>query len=442
MKIAWFTPYNPHSAIGHYSEAITRELAKTNEIVIYASDAPRATPPGSPRVIALGDGPHDSQPGDLHRFDQIVYNMGDHYGHHCRIYEVLRQRPGIVVLHDLVMRDFFRGYYLTKHKDPHALACHLAYSEGAEAGPMVRAVRHGRHVEDMDDPLRLKFPMFKSVLHRCLGVVVHSEYTRARVAAACPAPVEKLDFPLFGPAVPHARAAPAPRAPHTDRVRLLTFGHLNHNKQIHTVIDCIAASDCLRANVEYTIVGQGSHEFVGQLQKAIKRNGLSDAVRLAGRLSDDGLWDMLARTDVVVNLRNPHCGESSASLLDALLAGAATVVWNHGFYAEFPDDVVCKISSSDELQHSLERLCRDPKLRARMGDEARRHALARFDTAVFCQRFLAFAEVVRYSQPVLALTDLLSDRLLEFGLQPPNDLPARLARELGLMTGAKAGALS
>ena len=40
MRIAWFTPFNPNSAIGHYSETVVQELAKTDDVVIYASDAP------------------------------------------------------------------------------------------------------------------------------------------------------------------------------------------------------------------------------------------------------------------------------------------------------------------------------------------------------------------------------------------------------------------
>jgi hypothetical protein len=152
-------------------------------------------------------------------------------------------------------------------------------------------------------------------------------------------------------------------------------------------------------------------------------------------LSDHELWRQLTRADLVVNLRNPHMGESSATLLNALFAGAATLVWNHGCYAEFPDDIVHKISSEDDLTLALERLCRDRPLRERMGSNARRHALARFDTAVFCQRFRDFADEVRSARPVLALTDLLSDRLLEFGTRPPNGLVERLAGEVAALAG-------
>ena len=52
--------------------------------------------------------------------------------------------------------------------DPDGLARHLLYSEGPEAEPMARAIREGRHVEVPDDPLRLRFPLFKSALQGIL----------------------------------------------------------------------------------------------------------------------------------------------------------------------------------------------------------------------------------------------------------------------------------
>ncbi len=59
-----------------------------------------------------------------------------------------------------------------------------------------------------------------------------------------------------------------------------------------------------------------------------------------------------------------------------------------------------------------------------MGREAHGHALDRFDTGDFCRRLRAFLEEVRSVRPVLALTDLLFDRLLEFGLRLPMDCPS------------------
>ncbi len=414
MRIAWFTPFGPHSAIGHYSETVVGELTKTDDVVVYASDAPRASHVGPARVIALEDGRYEAVLRELKGFDAVVYNMGNHLLNHKRIYEVLSRHPGVVVLHDLVLRDFFFGYSLQEERAPFAPARPCG-----------------------DDPVHLRHPMFESALHRCEGVIVHSEYSRARVAGAVAAPVKKLDFPMFGPAAKRAARddgrESASRA--AGKVRLLTFGVLVPNKQVHAVLAVLAASDFLRRHAEYTIVGEGDDGYVCRLRREIDRHGLSGCVRLTGRLTDDRLWQLLAQADVVVNLRNPHFGESSASLLDALLAGAASIVWDHGYYTEFPDDVVCKISSESDLKHALERLCRDEGLRLRMGREARRHALDRFDTGNFCRRLRAFLEEVRSVRPVLALTDLLSDRLLEFGLRPPDGLPERLAAEVAALTG-------
>jgi glycosyltransferase involved in cell wall biosynthesis len=454
MKIAWFTPFNAHSAIGHYSEAVVTELAKTDEVVLYASDAPRASHVGPAAVVALGEGGIDGVLRELKSCDVAVYNMGNHMPYHKHIYEVLMRHPGVVVLHDLVLRDFFFGYFLQEKRAPLTLARQMVYGEGPEAENMARSFLIGRHSEAPDDPIRLRFPMFRSALHRCEGVIVHSEYSRGRVAAAVSAPVAKLDFPLFGPAAVRLGARGEGRGASNDqdsddnrtddsslaprKVRLLTFGVLVPNKQVHAVVAGIASSEFLRRHVEYVVVGEGEAAYVARLRLEIERHGLTRTVRLTGRLSDERLLDLLAHADVVVNLRNPHFGESSASLLDALLTGAPSIVWDHGYYAEFPDDVVCKVSSESDLKAALERLCRDADLRQRMGRQARAHALARFNTAAFCQGLREFLVKVRSGRPVLALTDLVSDRLLEFGPRPPDGLPERLAAEIAAMAGEAA----
>ena len=406
-----------------------------DEVVVFAPAA--GSPPrtdGGP-VETVGDGPHDDLLQTLQGCDAVVYNMGDHHFNHKMVYEASMRHPGIVILHDLVLRGFFRGYDVQQRRDPDGLTRHVLYNEEPANAPTSWMARQRRRREIMDDEACLDFPMFKSALRRCLGVIVHSEYSRERVAAATSAPVVMLDFPPHGPCVTHAHETPTPPSCRSGRTRLLTFGVLNPNKLIHKVIEQIGQNSYLRANVTYTVVGEGEDDYVQRLRDAVSAYDLSNIVCLAGRLSDRELWRQLTQADLVVNLRNPHYGETSGSLLNALFAGAAIMVWNHGCYAEFPDDVVHKISSEEELPRALERLCRDRPHRQRLGSNARRHALTRFDAAGYCQRFRDFADEVRSAQPVLALTDLLSDRLLEFGTRPPNGLVERLAGEVAALAG-------
>ena len=67
--------------------------------------------------------------------DVVVYNMGNHYYNHKMVYEAAIRHPGIVILHDLVLRDFFRGYHLQQRHDPDGLARHVLYNEGPSDGP-------------------------------------------------------------------------------------------------------------------------------------------------------------------------------------------------------------------------------------------------------------------------------------------------------------------
>src|SRR6202035_1766368 len=112
MKIAWFTPFGPRSAIGNYSEAIVDKLAEKHTVTVYAPCGGDGREPRATRH-PLGRLPEDADEqllAGLARFDALVYNMGDYFPYHHSIYEVLLRRPGVVVLHDLVMRDFFFGY--------------------------------------------------------------------------------------------------------------------------------------------------------------------------------------------------------------------------------------------------------------------------------------------------------------------------------------------
>jgi glycosyltransferase involved in cell wall biosynthesis len=431
MKIAWFTPFNPRSAIGHYSSAIVEHLARTEAVTVFASEldlahAPRPSRQPVVRMPAVVDRPFLDR---LAGFDVIVYNMGNYTPYHQAIFELAPVVPGVVILHDVVLRDFFFGYCYTPGQDPASLARLLGYSHGPLGELQGRDILAERHQERLEDPARLQLPLFRPALRRSLGVIVHSEYARERVQETCSSPVLKLDFPIYGPVQAQAPARPRNR-PGSGRVRLLTFGVLNPNKLVHATLAAIGSNPFLRANVTFQVIGETTDSYRRTLDEFIRRYGLGEIVELLGYRSDEELRELLLHADIVVNLRNPHLGESSGSLLSSLVAGVPTVVWNHGFYAEFPDDVVCKINSEAELGPRLEQLVRDPAGRQQLGSIGRTHALGRFNVETFCERFLGFAEEVTSYRPVLLLTDRVSDCLVEFGADASHELARVMAREV------------
>src|SRR5688500_13368020 len=174
MRIAWFTPYAPKSAIGHYSEAVVRALAGADDVTVFApqgrpGEAPRA---GPVPVVVLPPTPAPALLDQLGGYDLLVYNIGNYLGYHLPIYEVAVRRPGVVVLHDLVLWDFFLEYFYAHRADPDGFVRYLEYAHGPAAAAVGRDVIAGRRVPGIDDPARLEYPLFKPALHRALGVVV------------------------------------------------------------------------------------------------------------------------------------------------------------------------------------------------------------------------------------------------------------------------------
>jgi glycosyltransferase involved in cell wall biosynthesis len=436
VRIAWFTPFSPRSAIGHYSEVIVDHLARQHRVTLFvpSDDGDEAPRPTAHPLVVIPDLPTDAIVGALDRFDAVVYNMGNFPRYHLAVYETAVRHPGVVVLHDLVMRDFFIALTRDLLGRPDLFPALLRYAHGPEAEAHGRDVLAGRAAE-WEDPRRLAYPLFLPTLRGAVGAVVHSAYAFGRVRELTPLPLARLDFPLFGPARQLAAAPVHPPRPADAPVRVLTFGVVNGNKLIHTTIDAIARSPLLRDRVRFEVIGGGDKRYAAKLEEQVRRHRLDGVVTLAGWQPDDRLQAALAGSDVVVNLRNPHTGESSASLLDALVAGVPTVVWDHGFYAEFPDDVVVKVKAEAELRPALERLVGDADLRTRMGRAAREHAVRRFDTAAYCDGLVAFLEEAFTAAPLSRLADRAGDVLTELGCTPEDEAARRVGREIARWAG-------
>jgi hypothetical protein len=77
---------------------------------------------------------------------------------------------------------------------------------------------------------------------------------------------------------------------------------------------------------------------------------------------------------VLVNLRSPTMGETSAMVVRALSLGKPLVVSDVGWFSELPDEVAVKVPVDEGetagLVHALERLAGDPVYRERMGKAA------------------------------------------------------------------------
>ena len=122
MKIAWFTPFGVSSAIGSYSQEIVESLVLRDEVTLFVSNGDIAgldvRKTGVP-IVGFDEASLSQTCDRIRDFDIVVYNMGDYFHYHELPFLTKARVPGIVVLHDVVMRDFYRGYcdlYLNEYK--------------------------------------------------------------------------------------------------------------------------------------------------------------------------------------------------------------------------------------------------------------------------------------------------------------------------------------
>jgi len=101
MKIAWFTPFNKKNTIAKYSESVAITLSKYSDVELLVTEQKDLITTSLSKVYYK----QDNVLSLLECYDICIYNIGDNSEYNTLIYNVMRQRPGIVILHDLNMFD-------------------------------------------------------------------------------------------------------------------------------------------------------------------------------------------------------------------------------------------------------------------------------------------------------------------------------------------------
>ena len=304
---------------------------------------------------------------DITRYLLGVYHIGNNVEFHGDIYRLAAIRPGVVVLHDLGLDDLVRG--LIAAGDP------LGYRAGREA--LLRSDRMTLAEAKENEPLRT--PWCAHVARAARGVIVHSDFCRRYLEDfGCRTPIHTVPHP-----VPE-RGADVRRAARTGaqiRARLglvggdvliVAPGDLNAAKQLGPVVEAVSR---LGTNVRLALVGRRIPTW--DPEPTLRSSGLGSRVVLETDVTAGGFLGWLHAADVIVDLRFPHRGEVSGTLMRALQVGRPVVVSGVGTYLDIPDDVVVRVSAGPadpaELAHAFTRLVDDPERRARLGERAREY---------------------------------------------------------------------
>ena len=372
-KLAYVSPLPPvKSGIADYSAELLPELAKYYEIDLVV-DQERVI---DPRVAGFPQRSPDWLRANAHAFDRVVYHFGNSHAHQ-HMFELIRDVPGIVVLHDF----FFSGVLDNLENEgylPQAFL-HALYESHGFPGLLDHA-KNGRHAAIW------KYPVNKGVLDAAAGVIVHSDFSKT-LATAWYGPQTAAGWrtiPLLR-GRPEGSIGPGARANARTRLGLAnddyvvcTFGMLGRTKLNDELLDAFLASPlALDPHCRLVFVGENDPGlYGGELLQKANAGAAKDRIRITGFVDAATYADWLAAADCAVQLRTSTRGETSASVLDCLLYGLPTVVNAHGSTASIDDELLVKLRDDftvPELADALAHLHGDAGARAALARKALAH---------------------------------------------------------------------
>ena len=341
-------------------------------------------------------------------FDRVLYQFGNSEFHY-HMFELLRDIPGIVVLH-----DFFLSGVLA-WDDVH----------GSQSGAWQQALLHSHGYQPLSalatgaEPSDIiwRYPANLGVIQQARKVIVHAP-TSCRMAEqwyGSGAATNFVHIPLLrqpassGPEE-RARAREALGIPEQDIV-VCSFGFLGATKLNHELVQAwnqSALSGSGKARLVF-VGGQEQGLYKEQLDKLISQSPDPTRIHITGWVSMDCYRQYLAAADIGVQLRTRSRGETSASVLDCLNYGLATIVNANGSMADLPESTVVRLPdefSVEQLAKALENLYYDSEMRNRLSDSGealvhQEHAPAKCARTYYDTIEAAYLEPVNHEAEVI-----------------------------------------
>ena len=200
MKVAYYSPLPPsRSGVADYSALLLPALGQRIDVEIASPGRLRRSP----------------------KADVALYHVGNDPEAHGWIVEALRRRPGVVVLHELVLHHLVAGITLARGD----AAGYLAAME-AEHGLAGRLLAYGvldNRIPPLWETRPQDFPLAGEILRLAQSLIVHSRYVEEGArAAGYDGPIARIPHPAW----------PRGVSPVTRGALIGCFGHLNESKRI------------------------------------------------------------------------------------------------------------------------------------------------------------------------------------------------------------------
>lgn len=356
-RVALLTPWPPNrTGIAKCGEMLAKDLNDWCDLTVVVEEMANARPQKGISLISV-------DAFDEAEFDLVICQLGNNTKYHSWIYDHALSAKAIAIVHDTYIHPFLQeGYRQGKLRQQYLdmLANHFPKYRVAEIAAGGFAA-----VSVFD------YTGLSSIAKTAGGMLVHNRFGYEAVVREEPEARARLAMtPLVMPAEMPDIAIPEP---HQNKFVFGMFGYMTPFKLPLEVLSAMQTLISRGFPIELRIIGElGTQESA--VLEAIDRLDLHDTIVQVAFVEDHEFMAHIAACDVVINLRHPTLGESSAVAYEAMRLGRTVIVSDNGSFTDLPDDAVVKVSPTphvaDELSERLFELLCSPEKRQRISKKA------------------------------------------------------------------------
>jgi glycosyltransferase involved in cell wall biosynthesis len=333
-QLAIFSPLPPtKSGISDYSIDLGLALSESFNIT-YVIDENASFP--NKNLIKFAEIIKLTQWNKRNKKDYLIfYQMGNNL-YHNYIYDEIIKQPGFVLLHDYSLHHLVLDRSITNPYEYKKLISenYINYYE-----------HYFETNIQMPDIFKFIIPLNETIIEKSSGVIVHSKSSFDKIKEKFPRKsLLQINFPVI--LNHHYLKQDLKNLRNKYKLEqgdfiISSFGFVTPPKQIPLILNSLSLIKKELTNIKYLIVGE-VHESIN-IKKLIEQYQLTDIVKVIGYTDLLAFEEYIKLSDLIITLRYPSAGETSAVLLRALAYGKANIVFDYDSFGDFPDDILLKI---------------------------------------------------------------------------------------------------
>lgn len=432
MKIAWFTPFHRKSAIGCVSKLVCEELVKTENVEIWTANKTNTIETSVPIHFFEAD---KINLNNLSQYDYLLYNMGNYAGNHKDIWSVMQRYPGVLLLHDQIMQNFFfqitmvpefGGNSITGEKD-YSKLMRTHYGARGESASLADHEPYfsKKAVRLWDSIAATSFPLFEPLLKSATAVFTHASFFENIIRHYFYGPTGYAYLPMVSRTL-EIKTVTHLEFLNKDKSLVVSNGMVHPVKRIDRVAEMFLANPDIASEVQYVVIGDYGGEY-GDYLASLAVGPLKGCLYLMGYQPDNVMEELLNKADFFVNLRYPNSEVCSKSLIEQMAFAKPTIALNSGIFAEIPDNCIVKVNIENEMQElsdAFRFLINEKSSRLEIGAKASEFVAQNCSPLAYVNRLKDFLQKI---PPTIALDKIVNETirlnkqaLIDLGFSPEN----------------------